>query len=327
MRKIKWGVMGTADIFARDTADGMMQAENCQMYAIAGRNAEKAEAFRARYGFEKAYGSYAELLEDPEVEAVYIPLPNTLHLEWTVRALQAKKHVLCEKPLGINAAESEKMYAAARENNVILMEAFAYQHSPFVAAVKAELDSGVIGDVRYIESELITSDYDMSNIRMRRETCGGSTYDLGVYPCSLILRMLGQEPEQVKAIGTFSAEKIDLFTAAVLEFAGGIKAQFNSGMVLATNSDGRIDSMKIHGTRGSIEAINFAFNLPGQLSYRLRTFDGVDEVKYVECPHNYRLEVEQLGRCITDGEKPLMSEELSMAVARTIDRVLEEIGY
>ena len=252
MRKIKWGVMGTADIFARDTANGMMEAENCQMYAIAGRNPEKTETFRKRYGFEKAYGSYAELLEDPDVEAVYIPLPNTFHREWVIRALQAKKHVLCEKPLGISAAESAEMYAAARENGVWLMEAFAYMHSPFVAAVKAELDQGTIGDLRYLESQLITSDYDMSNIRMRRETCGGSVYDLGVYTCSMILRMVGQEPEQVKALASYSPEKIDLFTAGLLEFAGGVKAQFNCGMVLATNGPDRIDSLRIYGTTSYI---------------------------------------------------------------------------
>ena len=327
MKMIKWGVLGTAYIFERDTAEGMRQAENCELYAIAGRSMEKAQAFKEKYGFQKAYGSYDELLADPEVEAVYVPMPNTMHKEWTIKALNAKKHVLCEKPMAPNAAEAAEMFAAAKANGVVLMEAFAYQHSPFVAAVREEIDKGTIGDVRYMEAALITSDYDLSNIRMRRETLGGSVYDIGVYSCSLILRMLGKEPEKVQAISTFSEQNVDMFTSVLMEFEGNVRAQFNCGMVLATEKNSALDRFQIHGTKGSIEAVKFGFNVPGQLQYRIRTFDGVDEIKTVDTRNNYCLEVEQLGRCITDGETPLMSEELTMSVARTIDRILEAIHY
>ena len=327
MNKIKWGVLGTAYIFERDTAEGMRQAENCELYAIAGRSLEKALAFQEKYGFQKAYGSYDELLADPDVQAVYVPLPNTMHKEWTIKALNAKKHVLCEKPLAPTAEEAAEMFAAAKANGVWLMEAFAYQHSPFIAAVKDELDKGTIGDVRYMEAALITSDYDLSNIRMRRETLGGSLYDLGVYSCSLILRMLGKDPKTVKAVSTWSPENIDLFTSVILEFDNGALAHFNSGMVLATEKNSALNRFQIHGTKGSIEAVTFGFNVPGELRYQVRTFDGVDEIKVVDTKHNYRLEVEQLGRCITDGETPYMTEELSMSIARTIDRILDEIGY
>ena len=327
MKMIKWGVLGTAYIFERDTAEGMRQAGNCELYAIAGRSMEKAQAFKEKYGFRKAYGSYDELLADPEVEAVYVPMPNTLHKEWTIKALNARKHVLCEKPMAPNAAEAAEMFAAAKANGVVLMEAFAYQHSPFVAAVRAEIDKGTIGDVRYMEAALITSDYDLSNIRMRRETLGGSVYDIGVYSCSLILRMLGKEPEKVQAISTFSEQNVDMFTSVLMEFEGNVRAQFNCGMVLATEKNSALDRFQIHGTRGSIEAVKFGFNVPGQLQYRIRTFDGVDEIKTVDTRNNYCLEVEQLGRCITDGETPLMSEELTMSVARTIDRILTAIHY
>lgn len=327
MKMIKWGVLGTAYIFERDTAEGMRQAENCELYAIAGRSMEKAQAFKEKYGFRKAYGSYDELLADPEVEAVYVPMPNTLHKEWTNKALNAKKHVLCEKPMAPNAAEAAEMFAAAKANGVVLMEAFAYQHSPFVAAVREEIDKGTIGDVRYMEAALITSDYDLSNIRMRRETLGGSVYDIGVYSCSLILRMLGKEPEKVQAISTFSEQNVDMFTSVLMEFEGNVRAQFNCGMVLATEKNSALDRFQIHGTKGSIEAVKFGFNVPGQLQYRIRTFDGVDEIKTVDTRNNYCLEVEQLGRCITDGETPLMSEELTMSVARTIDRILAAIHY
>lgn len=326
MRKIKWGVMSTAYIFERDTAEGMRQAENCELYAIAGRSMEKAQLFKEKYGFEKAYGSYQELLDDPEVEAIYIPLPNTMHVEWTIKALQAKKHVLCEKPLAPTAEQAQQMFDAARENGVHLMEAFAYQHSPFITAVAQAVQSGIIGNVRYMESALITSDYDLSNIRMRRDTLGGCTYDLGVYCASLTQRFLGAEPKTVQAVSTFS-DGVDMFTTVLMEYENGARVHFDCGMVLATEKNSALDRFQIHGTLGSIASVNFGFNCPGELSCRLRTFDGRDEIITVPTPHNYRLEVEQLGRCITGGETPAVTEEFSMAVARTIDRVLAAIGY
>ncbi|MBD5552566.1 MAG: Gfo/Idh/MocA family oxidoreductase [Lachnospiraceae bacterium] len=327
MRKVKWGVLGTAYIFERDTAEGMKQAENCELYAIAGRSREKADAFKEKYSFQKAYGSYEELLADPDVEAVYIPLPNTMHYEWTLKALKAKKHVLCEKPLAPTAQEAQKMYETAKENGVYLMEAFAYQHSPYIAALCNEIKKGVIGEIRYIESALITSDYVPGNIRMRRETLGGCTYDLGVYCCSLILRILGREPEKVQAVSTFSPEGIDLYTTVLMEYENGAKANFVCGMVLATEKNACLDRFQIHGTLGSIESVKFGFNAPGELSYHIRTFDGLDEVRIVSTPQNYRLEVEQMGRCITENEAPAVSEEFSIVNARVIDRVLQEINY
>ena len=135
MENIKWGVLGTAGIARGQTIPAMKTAENCTLFAIAGRSLEKAKEFRQEFGFEKAYGSYEALLNDPEVEAVYIPLPNDLHCEWTIRALNAKKHVLCEKPLAVSKAQEESMFRAAEENGVHLMEAFAYLHSPVTAAI------------------------------------------------------------------------------------------------------------------------------------------------------------------------------------------------
>ena len=153
MEKIKWGLLGTAKVARRCTMPGMLQAEDCELSAVAGRSLEKAEAFQREYGFRKAYGSYEELLADPEIQAVYIPLPNNLHPEWSIKALQAKKHVLCEKPLAPTAAQAEAMIRAAEENGVYLMEAFAYLHSPLIRAIREEIDSGAIGKLNYIESD------------------------------------------------------------------------------------------------------------------------------------------------------------------------------
>ena len=327
MKRIKWGVIGTAGIARSCTIPGMQQADNCELYAIAGRNIDKAEQFKERFGFEKAYGSYEELLNDPEVEAVYIALPNTLHYEWAVKAMQSSKHVLCEKPLAPNAKQVKELFDTAKANHVYLMEAFAYLHSPYITAIRKEIENGTIGEVRYIDSAFITSDYKKENIRMRRETLGGCTYDLGVYNTSLILRLLGEEPTDIKAIACFSEEKIDKLTSVIMEYRDGKKAAFSCGMVLATDLDRHIDRFEIQGTKGSIKGTGFEFNGDGELSYTLTIFDGGEEVKKVSVPQNYCLEVEQLGRCIAGEETPAVTKEFLLANARIIDTILKDSSY
>lgn len=325
MKKINWGVLGTAGIARGQTIPGMLQAENCDLYAIAGRKLGKALAWQQEFGFQKAYGSYEELLADPNVEAVYIPLPNELHYEWTVKAMEAKKHVLCEKPLAPTPEQMERLYDIAKENGVFLMEAFAYLHSPYMQALKEELEGGTIGDVLYLESEFITSDYDVSNIRMRKETFGGCTYDLGCYCTTMALWLLGQAPEKVQAVAAFSDLGIDTLTTAILTFPGGKRAVLTSGMVLATEKNHRIDRLEIHGTKGSIKS-SVQFNQQGELSYTI-CVDGAETVKTVTAPHNYRLEVEQLGRCILNGETPHVTKEFSVTNSRVLDQILKNIGY
>ena len=324
MRKINWGVLGTAGIAKGQTIPGMLLAENCTLYAIAGRSMEKAEQFKAQFGFEKAYDSYEALLADPAVEAVYIPLPNHLHYEWVIKAAKAGKHILCEKPLAPTAAQAAEMQAAAKENGVLLMEAFAYLHSPLIAALKKELDSGVIGEVRYLENAFVTSDYDISNIRMRRETLGGSLYDLGCYCISQSIWLLG-EPERVSAAADFSGKGVDRLTTGFLTYPDGVRAAFTCGMLLATEQDRRIDRLQIHGTKGVLRT-DAEFNQTGRLSYQIVTDDQVI-TRYVDTPQNYSLEVAQLGRCIASGEQPHVSSDFTLAVARTLDKALAAIGY
>ena len=322
MEKVKWGVLGTADIARGQTIPGMKLAEHCERYAIAGRRIEKAKRYQEEFGFQKAYGSYDELLSDPDVQAVYIPLPNDLHCEWTVKALKAKKHVLCEKPLAVSEAQVTEMFRTAEENGVLLMEAFAYLHSPFVRAVKAELDAGVIGEIRYIESAFITGRRPDTDIRLRKETCGGAFYDLGCYPLSMILWMLGKEPEEVRASAQFSEKEIDLFTSALLLYENGTVANIDCGMLLPT---GRLDRFHICGTSGEITS-PVEFNQCGEIPYTVIR-DGMQETKTVTAPNNYALETEQLSRCILYGEKPHISGEFSLLTARTTDRILKAIGY
>ncbi len=324
MDKVKWGVMGTAGIAQGQTIPGMTEAQNCRLYAVAGRDPAKAESFRERFGFEKAYGSYEELLNDPAVEAVYIPLPNTLHYEWAKKALQHGKHVLCEKPLTPTVREAEDLFRTAEENHVLLMEAFAYLHSPLIAAIKNEIDSGTVGEIRYMESQFVTSDYDLGNIRMRRESAGGCLYDLGCYTTSMVGWMTGKEPDAVKAIAAFSPEGVDVLTDAILTYGNGMKAFINCGMVLKTGADKRIDQLRIEGTAGSIRS-TAEFNGCGDLTYTVFRDDRT-EVKHVRALQNYRLEVEQFVRCIRNGESPHVTKEFTLSNLRTLERILAEIA-
>ena len=324
MDKIKWGIIGTANIARWATIPGIKKADNAELYAIAGRNPEKAAKYKEEFGFEKAYGSYDELIADPDVQAVYIPLPNDIHLKWVTEALKAKKHVLCEKPLALNAREAEEMYKTAEENGVYLMEAYAYLHSPYVGSLKKDIDSGLIGDVDYIESAFITQGYK-EDFRLHKEFGGGAMYDLGCYCTTMILTLIDSEPELVKAVAEFSDLGVDFNTAAIMRFKNGVRASFNIGMILGENTNSRFDRLFIHGSKGSIRS-DVEYNQEGDVSYSIYTSDGVTERK-VSVPHNYKLEIEQLGRSILNGEKPHITPEFSLKNAKLIDTVLKEIGF
>ncbi len=314
----------TANIARWGTIPGMKKANNCELYAIAGRSLEKANKFMNEFGFEKAYGSYDELLEDAEVQAVYIPLPNDIHIKWVKEALKKKKHVLCEKPLALNAKEAEEMFACARENGVYLMEAYAYLHSPYIRSLKEDLKSGIIGEVDYIESAFITQGYK-EDFRLHKELGGGAMYDLGCYCTTMFLSMTDSDPVFVKASAEYSDQDVDLVTAGIIRFENGLRASFNVGMILGQDSNFRFDRLYIHGSEGSIKS-EVEYNAEGDVSYRIYTKDGM-VVRSVSNPQNYSLEIEQLGNCILHDEKPLVSEEFSLKNAKLIDTVLSEIGY
>ncbi len=325
MKMVKWGVLGTADIARGQTIPALQMAENAELYAIAGRDLEKAKQFQKDFGFEKAYGSYEELLADPEIQAVYVPLPNHLHCEWVIKALNAKKNVLCEKPLSVTEEKEEEMFEAADANGVLLMEGFAYLHSPFMSAVKAEIDSGAIGDIKYFESAFHISERKPTDIRLQRETCGGATYDLGCYTTSMVLWMLGKEPDKVQAVSRFTEKHIDLVTSMLMSYEGGPDVFMDCGMELSNDGGWRIDRFRIQGTRGNIVS-PVEFNQPGEITYTI-TSDGVTETKTVTAPNNYMMEMEQFGRCITDGETPHVTRDFSLMTIRTIERILKASGY
>ena len=321
---VKWGVLGTANIARGCTIPGMKMAENCELYAIAGRNEAKVQSYKDEFGFEKAYVGYDKLLEDPEVQAVYIPLPNNLHKEWVIKALKAGKHVLCEKPLALNAADAREMFAVAKENNVILMEAYAYLHSPYVASLKEDIKSGIIGDVEFVDTAFFTQ-YYIEDIRMYKELGGGAVYDLGCYCTTMILSLIDSVPDYVIAKAEFNDRGADVLTSVILKFENGARAVFNVGMIFEPGSDRRKDVLYIHGSKGTIVS-DVEFNQEGRLSYTITSGNKV-YTPAINAGQNYMLEIEQLGRCIETGEKPHITSDFSIRNAELIDNILDQIGY
>ena len=321
---VKWGVLGTANIARGCTIPGMIKAGNCELYAIAGRSEEKAEAYKNEFGFAKAYVGYDKLLEDPDVQAVYIPLPNNLHKEWVIKALKAGKHVLCEKPLALNADEVREMFAVAKENNVILMEAYAYLHSPYIASLKADIESGVIGDVDFIQTAFITQGY-FDDIRIYKETGGGAVYDLGCYCTTMILSLVDSELDYVMANAEFNDKDVDVFSSSLMKFENGVRAAFNVGMIFDPSQNGRKDMLYIHGSKGIISS-DVEYNQEGDLKYIIIS-EGKRIDRTVHSEQNYALEIEQLGRCIENGETPHITEEFSIRNAGLLDTILSKIGY
>lgn len=321
---IKWGVLGTAGIARGCTIPGMKGADNCELYAIAGRTEKKVNDYQREFGFKKAYAGYDKLIEGPEVQAVYIPLPNHLHKEWVIRALRAGKHVLCEKPLTLNEEDAKEMFDAAKENNVILMEAYAYLHSPYVASLKADLNSGIIGNVEYIETEFLTQGY-VEDIRLYKEMGGGAVYDLGCYCTTMILSLTDSDPEYVRAEAEFSDKGVDVFTSAIMKFENGVRAAFTVGMIFPPGTDARQDRLYIQGSKGRIIS-DVEYNQSGELYYTIQS-EGKKTMRKVSARQNYTLEIEQLGRCIENGEKPFVSPDFSIRNAKLMDAVLDQIGY
>lgn len=321
---IKWGVLGTANIASWGMIPGMQQAEGCELYAIAGRSETKVNEFKDRFGFQKVYVGYDALLADPEVQAVYVPLPNHLHYEWVLKAIDAGKHVLCEKPMALTALEAEEMFRAAKRKGVLLAEAYAYLHSPYIASLREVIDSGSIGEVDYIETAFVTQGYE-EDYRLHREFGGGAMYDLGCYCTTMMLSMIDAEPSFVKAVAEFGGDDVDFNTAGIVRFENGARASFNVGMIFGRGANGRFDRLYIHGTKGCIRS-EVEYNQAGELSYRVIT-GGKEEIKTVTARQNYCLEVEQLNRAIEGKGEILVTPEFSLRNARLMDAVLREIGY
>ncbi|WP_129728368.1 Gfo/Idh/MocA family protein [Ectobacillus funiculus] len=300
MKKIRWGIIGCAGIAKRSVIPGIQQSETGEVAAIASRGLDKAKQTAQQLNIPIAYGSYEALLTDPTIEAVYIPLPNHLHKEWAIRAAEAGKHVLCEKPLAINADEAQEMVEACENAGVVFAEAFMYRYHPRYTTICDIVKSGEIGELRGIHSTFtFNNSKDMSNVRYQQEWGGGSLYDVGVYPISAARMLLNEEPQAATVHALFSEEHdhVDMMASGILEFNRGVALTFDCGMW----ADFR-NTLEVLGTEGRIEVPSaFVVNQDERDNFFVYTEDGRREVE-VPRLNQYALQADALGRSIRNGE-------------------------
>src|SRR5579859_6820270 len=234
-RPVGWGLLSTARINAKLLA-GAPEAPGASFLAVASRDGARAEAHAEEHGIPRAYGDYGALLADPEVEAVYISLPNSLHVEWTVRALEAGKHVLCEKPLSRRSAEVEHAFAVAERQGRLLMEAFMYRHHPQTTRVQELVAAGAIGRLRLIRGAFSFPLGDPSDVRLQAALDGGSLMDVGCY-CVNAARLLAGEPTRVMAEQAPGGHGVDIVLAATMRFRHDVVAHFDCGLALSERDE------------------------------------------------------------------------------------------
>lgn len=246
---LRIGIIGTANI-AHSFTEGVQSSSTLKITAIASRSAESAALFKQKFNIEKAYPSYQKLLEDKDIDAVYIPLPNTLHAEWVIKAAEAKKHILCEKPIAITVEDVKKMYHSASVNGVLLMEAFPYRYQPQTIEILNRIKNGEIGQVKQIYADFgFTIAGEENNIRMNPDLGGGSIWDAGAYPVSIIRAITGSKPVDIFAYGDFNASQLDTSIAAMLRHQNGIIAQLNCSFNTAPHR-----TLRVIGSKGIISS-------------------------------------------------------------------------
>ncbi|MCE5168204.1 Gfo/Idh/MocA family oxidoreductase [Paenibacillus profundus] len=298
-QKLRWGVLGCATIAIHSVIPGIRASKTGEVAAIASRDVHKAQEKAEQLEIPKAYGSYEELLHDPDIDAVYIPLPNHLHLEWTIRAAEAGKHVLCEKPIALNADQARRMVEACAKAGVKLAEAYMYRHHPRYERIREIVQSGEIGTVRGIHGTFSFNNAgDKNNVRYRRDWGGGSIYDVGCYPISAARYILGSEPEAATVHAFLSPEhdNVDMMASGLIEFPDSVALTFDCAMWAAFRN-----TLEILGTDGRIE-VPSAFI--GDPNFIVHTQEGQREEEMPKL-NAYALQADNMAQAIW-GEQPLL---------------------
>ena len=322
MSRLRFGILSTADIARKKVIPGMRTADRVDVVAIASRNSETAARVADELAIPRAHGSYEALLADPEVDAIYIPLPNHLHLEWTIAAAEAGKHVLCEKPLALTADDAQRMLDACEASGVRLMEAFMYRLHPTWVAVRELVAAGRIGRLQAIQSWFSYFNDDASNIRNVLDYGGGALMDIGCYSVNLSRMLFGGEPTRVQAaLRRDEATGVDVLTSALLEFEGG-HATFTCA--IRTESDQRVE---IYGTDGRI-SIGIPFNIPPDRPTVVTVVHGGEppvapaaEIMTFETADPYGAEAQRFAEAILDGRPTPTPPSDAVANMRVIEQI------
>jgi predicted dehydrogenase len=280
MSKVRWGILSTAKIGTEKVIPAMQRGNYSQVEAIASRNLENAKAAAGQLAIARAYGSYEELLADPDIEAIYNPLPNHLHVEWSIKALEAGKHVLCEKPIALSSIEGEQLLQAARKYpRLKVMEAFMYRHHPQWQLARRLVDEGKIGELRTIQSFFSYFNRDPQNIRNQAGIGGGALMDIGCYPISLSRFIFKEEPQRVFGIAEFDPQfEVDRLTSGVLDFGTGTSTFTCSTQLVP------YQRVNLYGVDGRIE-IEIPFNAPPDKPCRMwhQRGENIEELTLEAC--------------------------------------------
>lgn len=324
MKPVQWGVLGTARIAMDRVIPAMQDVSVCNVAAIASRSQETARAAANLARIERAYGSYDALLADPEIEAVYIPLPNHLHVAWCTKALEAGKHVLCEKPIALDAAEAAPLIELRDRTGLLIEEAFAIRNHPQWAAMREVLESGEIGELRSVQATLAYNNMDAGDIRNQLEIGGGALYDIGSYAIAACRLVFDEEPIRVIAMMdrdlTF---KTDRLTSAMLAFEQG-HASFSVTTQGGPSTGGTHQHFAVVGSKGWMRAeFPFAHSIPS--ACRLFVGDerstGSMPAREIEFPalNQYGLQGERFSRLVRGEHVPGFALETALANMRVID--------
>jgi predicted dehydrogenase len=325
--RLRMGVLSTADIAISKVIPGMRRSTLVDVVAIASRQAGRADAVGRELGIPRTHGSYEALLADPDVDAVYIPLPNHLHAEWAIAAMRAGKPVLCEKPLAMTADEAQRMVDVAHETGVPLMEAFMYRQHPSWVAVRELVASGRIGRLRAVDSWFSYFNDDPGNIRNIGEFGGGALYDIGCYTINLSRMLFGGEPDEVLGrVVRDPALGVDILTSAILGFGDGT-ATFTVSTRVETDQ-----RVHLYGDRGRI-SIDIPFNIPPDRPTRVRVIAGGEppvapgeEVLDFPTADPYAAEADAFAAAVLAGSPVPVPPEDAVANLRIIERVFAGSG-
>lgn len=306
---VKWGVISTAHINRLFLA-GARESSDVQILAVASRDQARAAEYARQNDIARAYGDYEQLLADPDVEAVYISLPNSLHIEWSIRALENGKHVLCEKPLSRRPHEVERAFDVADSNGRLLMEAFMYRHHPQTRRLVDLVSNGAVGRIRMVRAAFGFVARNPADVRLNKALDGGALMDVGCY-CVSGARLIAGEPRRVSAVQTLGGDGVDVAFAAVMRHAGDVLCHFDAGLVMDSP-----DHLEIVGDEGAL-LLNDPWHCrnPG---IELKRGDEAEHI-HIDRANSYRLEAENLSAAIRGQSTPLLGRADALEQARTIE--------
>jgi predicted dehydrogenase len=321
VQPIRIGVLGAARITPPALIKPAASVAGVEIAAVAARDPARAQRFARTYGIPTVHQSYGALLGDPRIDAIYNPLPNSLHCEWSIRALEAGKHVLCEKPLASNASEAEQMANAARRADRLLVEAFHYRYHPLAARLRAIVSSGVLGRIRHIEAHMCIPLPLPGNIRYRYDLAGGATMDLGCYTINLIRFLAGAEPQVVAAEARLSSPQLDRWMRADMRFADGRTARMTCSLFSTTLLH---VAARVRGDDGELRVLNpYTPQFPHRV--RVQTTDGTT-VERVPGDATYTHQLRAFVAALRGGSPMPTDTTEAIANMRVIDAVYDKAG-